>query len=324
MKDCYYIGRPMRIHIVSIFMITVALFSCSEKKVKSVQAKEEKYEPFIINVQHYFSEAELNMSFPIWFDDSLIAANEIKTITRSTFTSSKESEINFDIPREIKRYYFNDNGQIVKVDFEQYYENIQVGKNTFIYNGEKDSMGYAIVEMDDAGLDETQDNFNIYLKEKYGDKYLAYKNVGSGNYMFCMLRENSWGPLSVDSILNPTQNDIIILGDPIKPKKKYQVKNVVNEFNVIDYAYDKLKTNPKEIFSGEYPFNYKRSILYGNEGVCIGFVDSTFSDDTFLTSRQSTFELQNNLPSLVVHEKKASRSDEYYFQYEKLEYDFYQ
>jgi hypothetical protein len=282
------------------------------------------YKPFIINVQHYFSEAELNMSFPIWFDDSLIATNNIKSITRSTFTSSTQSEINFDTPREIKRYYFNDNGQIVKVDFEQYYENVQVGKNTFIYNGERDSMGFAHVEMTNADYDETQDNFNIHLKEKYEEKYLAYKNVDSGNYLFCMLRENSWGPLSVDSIINPTQNDIIILGNPIKPEKQYQVKNVVNEFNVIDYGYDRSKINPKEIFSGEYPFNYKRSVLYGKEGVCIGFIDSTFSDQKFLTSRLSTFEMKDNLPSLVIHKKKASMSEECYFQYEKLEYDFYQ
>ena len=314
----------MRRHIISILLISSALFSCSEERVKLGRTEDLKYEPFIINVQHYFSKAELNMSFPIWFDDSLIAAHDIKSITRRTFRSSKKSEINFDTPREIKRYYFNDNGQIIKVDFEQYYENVQVGKNTFIYNGAKDSMGFALVEMANSDYDEAQDNFNIHLKEKYGEKFLAYKNVDSGNYMFCMLLENSWGPLSVDSILNPTQNDVIILGNPINPKKKYQVKNVVNEFNVIDYDYDRAKTNPKEIFSGEYPFNYKRSVLYGKKGVCLGFIDSTFSDRKFLTSRQSTFEMENNLPSLVIHEKKAGMSDECYFQYEKLEYDFYE
>ena len=113
----------MRMHIISILLISIALFSCSEERVKLGRTEDLKYEPFIINMQHYFSKAELNMSFPIWFDDSLIVAHDIKSITRRTFRSSKKSEINFDTPREIKRYYFNDNGQIIKVDFEQYYEN---------------------------------------------------------------------------------------------------------------------------------------------------------------------------------------------------------
>ena len=310
-----------------ILMLCALLLACNAERRKRAVKKPDNHQAFIINFQHYFSDAEYNMSFPIWFNDSLIRKNNIKKITRSVYMSSKELERDLDSPKEVKTYHFNKDGQITAVEIEHYYENVKVGKLRFEYNGKKDENGFEGVKnmiVNKVNADQSVDHYSLYEKEKYGDKYLVYRNETTGDYLFFMLNKENWGPLTVDSILAPMPNDIVVLGNPMKPEKKYQVENMVNEINVVDFGYDKSRNYVKDISFDEYPFHFKRSIQYNKQGQCTGFIDSTFSDDKYITRRKSTFEISaDTLPVMLKHEKKSGDVEESYYQYERLKYEFF-
>ena len=107
----------MKAIFVSFLGVLFLLFSCSEEKSVPFLKKREKHRSFIINLQHYFSDDEFNVSFPIWFNDSLIRMHNIETITRSIYVSGKEydADIEFDSdsPKEIKTYHFNKDGELL-------------------------------------------------------------------------------------------------------------------------------------------------------------------------------------------------------------------
>jgi hypothetical protein len=312
----------MKLRLFGILAICFLFSSCAEEKEQLSHKKKENYQPFLFNFQHYFSDAEYNVSFPVWFNDSLIKENKIHKLTRSIYMSSKDPEIESGSPKEVKTYEFNEEGQLLSVEIEHFYENVKVGSILFNYTSEKDEMGFAIVEkhenseLNDSGYD----SYNLYEKEKYADKFLVYTNESSGDYLFCMLNKKNWGALSVDSILKPNPSDIIVLGSPLIPIKKYRVKDMVKEDQVVEFTYDKPMDHVQTISFDKYPFHYNRSIVYDKGGNCLGFIDSTFSDNVYLTRRESNFIIEKKLPRILIHESKSDKSKESYYQIEKFEY----
>ena len=91
---------------------------------------------------------------------------------------------------------------------------------TFNYSNVKDEMGYSDVEiLKGEHQIEEEGDYTVHNKERYLEKFLVYSNVKTGNYLFYMLDKKNWGPLTVDSILNPTPTDLIVLGSTTKPQK---------------------------------------------------------------------------------------------------------
>ncbi|MBL1279470.1 MAG: hypothetical protein COA33_004325 [Fluviicola sp.] len=298
------------------------LFSCSEGEEKTLRLTKKKYQPFIINLAQTFSENETNMSFPTWFADSLIKENKVRKITHYIYphTSNTSEE---SIPKESKIYSFNEEGEVQKVEIAQFYEYITVGSLVFDYSAKKDQYGYSPVSFkrQDKDMDsDFEEQYAIYKKVEYSEKFLVYQNEESGDYLFYMLHRKNWGALSVDSILSPTPSDRIIFGSPKKRVKSYQVENTVNEFNAIEYSYDKSKRYPVEITSEHFPFRTKRTIEYDENGLCSGFIDSTFSGTKYLTRRHSQFVYQDGLPVKLVHESKSNNAEQGFIQIEEFEY----
>ena len=305
----------------------VFLFSCSEERRKAVEKDTREIQPFIFNLEHFFSEEEFNISFPVWFNDTLIKHNGIETITRKVYTSSSEKDTSSASLKEIRTYSFTEEGSISDVHIEHYYDNIMVASMAFTFL-ERDEYGYSPTESR-AGTNSKSDlevlaQFENYFKEEYSDKFLAYSDMKTGDYLFYMLKEKNWGTLSVDSILNPTSHDLIVFGNPQKPRRKYQVENRVNEFNVVDYTYIGKGDNLEKIAFDKYPFHYERSILYNDKGRCSGFIDSTFSNEKYLTRRESMFHFEKNLPVRLIHENKSGKSEAGYYQFETFTYTFYE
>jgi len=73
--------------------------------------------------------------------------------------------------------------------------------------------------------------------------------------------------------------------------------------------YDKKTRMVTTIMHYEYPFEYKRSILYSSKGFCTGYIDSTFSGNEFLTRVISEMELgKSNKPVKITHRKENSQN----------------
>lgn len=313
----------MNIRISLAILLLLGLYSCSE--TTGFKQSKNKVEPrrFLIHLQHYFSDEESNVSFPIWFDDSIIRSQNIQKITRRIYALNQDtSEVS--TPRVIKSYFFSQEGELLRMSVKEFYEGYEVESVTFRYLSVKDENGYASVEFEDKKhrTKETHE-FELYQKEKYQRDYLTYKNKSDDNYLFFVLNEAHWGALSIDSLIHPLPEDKITLGGPLFPVKQYHVENRVNEFQVREVDY--IGTNsPFLIRFDNGPLRYHRRISYNEHGFCSGFVDSTFSIDRFLMERHSTFKLNSNhLPLELEHSSKRTKDQPENRQLETFEYEYY-
>lgn len=305
-------------------MVLLAATGCSEEKRRTLLKKKVTFQSSLFNMQHYFSDHEHSMSFPLWFNEKILTEKKIKEIRIKVYPSSQGVDVIEDSPKNTKVYTFNEDGEVISVLFEQFYENTKVGSYLFDYSTGKDENGFSKVEKT-VGPNSDQkasEHYSIYEKEKYGDKFLIYKDEFSGDYLFYMLNRKNWGALSVDSIFNPTVEDKIVFGTPFIPFKSYRVENVVKELDVIEFNYDKSDAFVQEIKYDEYPFRNKRTITYDKKGLCVGFVDSTFSGQKFLKAELTSFKMESELPVKIVHKSKSNESSSNYFHVETIEYIF--
>lgn len=307
-----------------LLLVPILLLACSEEKRQLFRRGKKLSKDFVLEMEHFFSESEDNMSFPVWFDDSLIKENKVKSIQRKTFNLNGKVE-DFASLKVEKNYDFNERGQITSVRICEYYEGQKVSDVTFIYSGVKDAHGYQRVKMSktSTSIDDSP-GYQFYEMEQTAKNFMAYVNVNDGSYLFFLPHEKHWGALSVDSILGPTGEDLVVCGTPKHPVKRYRVVNRVNEFDVKTIDYRKKTNHPSEINFEKEPFDYKRSIVYNKKGNCTGFVDSTFSMERYLMRRNSKFTLENNqLPSRVTHTSARLNDNEKNFQIETFDYTYY-
>lgn len=294
------------------------LTACNAEKKKEARQSSKPSESFIFNMELMFSSSEQNASFPVWFDDTIVKVSGVKTMTRNIYPLVNEGED--PMPKETRLYNFDEQGGLLSVSIKKFYENMIVQDITFKYPNIKDNMGYSDVEiLNGEEQIEDEGDYTIHSKEKYLKKALVYSNVNTGNYLFYMLNKKNWGALTVDSILNPTPDDLIVLGSTRKPQKIYQVHNTVSETNVVDFDYNNNGEVINSIFFEKYPFYYKRHITYNDKGFCIGFIDSTFSANQYLNRIVSSFEMnKKQLPEKLVQKKPGGGS------YEVYEYEYYE
>ncbi|MFN5148496.1 MAG: hypothetical protein ACK5EK_05785 [Flavobacteriia bacterium] len=303
-----------------IFAATIAA-SCSRNSGSWKGQELPGDSPFIFRMNVFATDAEKLISFPVWFNDSIVSAQHIKKITRDLHYVDVEDSggtdiLSKEVPRERREYFFQPNGQLKGMKFTYFYDDQEIGSVDFVYKGAKDLNGYCAVIASDT--DEKTDEFNnesmdfpysIHRPEKQTDKFLAYRDTETGNYLFFMTKRKYWGPLSVDSILHPTYRDQVVLGNAYYPHKRYRVQNKVNEMDVRTVRYDKKTRMVTTIMHYEYPFEYKRSILYSSKGFCTGYIDSTFSGNEFLTRVISEMELgKSNKPVKITHRKENSQN----------------
>ena len=303
----------------SILLLSVLILTaCNAEKKREAHQTIKPSQDFIFNMELMFSDSEQNASFPVWFDDTIVKKSGIKTISRNIYPLVSEDEI--PMPKETRLYVFDEEGGLLSVRIKKFYENMIVQDITFKYSNIKDDMGYSEVEIlnGEQQIDDEGD-YTIHVKEKYLKKTLVYSNLNTGNYLFYMLDKKNWGALTVDSILNPTSDDVIVLGSTRKPQKKYQVHNTVSETNVVDFVYNNSGEMINSISFEKYPFYYRRYINYSDKGFCIGFIDSTFSANQYLNRIESSFQMnKKQLPEKLVQKKPGGGS------YEIFEYEYYE
>jgi hypothetical protein len=176
----------------------------------------------------------------------------------------------------------------------------------------KDQFGFAsVVETKNLENIEYSDEENmdfpykIHQRVIQTEKYLAYQDVESGDYLFYMLNKKHWGPLSIDTVLKPTRDDVIVLGKPLFPIKQYRVINKVNERDVQQFKYNSISNRIETIIKQESPFENKRTLTYNPKGFCNGYIDSTFSGKLFLTRIVTEIKLDKlNRPIKIIHRKE--------------------
>ena len=308
-----------------IFLIFGVLFSlsCNSEKRRLKRKNKQESHSSLIRVSHYFSELEDEVSFPVWFDDSLVRKNKIKRLIRKTYALNQDSS-QLEFPKSIQMYDFDATGAVTKYSISQFYENVEVSSFTFNYPKKADEFGFAPVVTTMSEEERSRSRFRIFTKEDYSQNFLVYENELDGTFLMCMLNQKLFGPLSVDSILKPTSFDYVVLGSPQEFQKKYQVENVVNERNVTEVFTDRKSNNLNKIHFEKSPFFYHRTAEYDRSGVCQGFIDSTFSIDRFISARKSIWKLDKaQKPIRMIHKTNAPNNKLQNTQIETFEYEYY-
>ena len=61
---------------IVIVLFVGSLFSCTSEQRKKMREKRKPARAFLFHMEHFGNNAESRMSFPIWFDDTIIKKNK--------------------------------------------------------------------------------------------------------------------------------------------------------------------------------------------------------------------------------------------------------
>lgn len=290
--------------------------SCSEIRKKRLKSENPELRSFIFRTNYFMTGDNLNYSFPLWFNDSLVSKEKIKTIVHKWYSKNGDEETG-DL-QKIRRYTFDESGRLLAVQQQRFYENMLVENITFTYKEAPDKMGFAEVNTYDSLQLEDGMEYNTYSKDTYHEAFAVYENNQTGDFLFCLLKKELQGIMSVDSLFGPTPDDIIQYGSPFKPYKRYQIENLVKEKKVTRYRYFDKSSELRYRKAENYPFSYKSYVTVAKDGRCTGIIDSTFSAGEYLNRSVSTFSYnKQSLPEQLTH--KGMRSGKY----ETFEYTFF-
>jgi hypothetical protein len=310
--------------------------SCKSEGKRKLFNPKRTYPQSLFRNHLLFSDFANDFSFPIWFNDSLIKKNKISKITRiiypKSLTEASRGDSILSVPSETIEFVFTKNGTVERVNQTFYYDDRKISQYEYQYHDFPNKYGFSSAKVDSKiaviekfGIDISRDaeKFALYDQKKQGKDFSSFKNRLSGDFLYSISNKALWGPLEIDKQIRPNPNDIVVLGDLYSPKKIYQVENKVNERNVVKYNYK--KGNVRSIRTNEYPFHSIRNFIYDTRGYCTGYIDSTFSENNFLTRTISGFE--NNMifsPTKIFHRKENSERkltlinyEEFIFEYQK-------
>ena len=187
----------LRFFSFSLFVVFV--ISCSNEKNEKIILKGHS-KSSIFNLNTLLTDEENDVSFPIWFNDSIIKSKRLFKITRKTFLLNGRKENPFKtisgaVPREMREYYFSNQGVIIQLNVHYYYDDREIGSILFSYTGEQDAFGFSqvkrktIVTKTAKRISETHElfdpeerelDFKMHVKRKGSRKYLAYQDMETG------------------------------------------------------------------------------------------------------------------------------------------------
>lgn len=314
-SDSYYI-EAMKLNRLFLLLIPVLLMgSCSEIQKKRRLRKSEKVLPFVFRMHYFLAPDEQNMSFPLWFNDSIIQKNKIQSIIHKSYGHNTEEEQTLLAERI---FVFDEQGALTHVQRKRYYENFLVENVTFKLNPVNDILGHHNVEIIDSLHPKETVEYALYEKNLYTRQYAAFSNTETGDYLFYIADMKFRNAVAVDSLFQPTPRDVIVFGSPARPVKKFNVTNIVNETNVVNYEYFKNSAGLKSVIKDNYPFYTSSTVTMDKKGNCTGYIDSTFSAERYLNRTVSTFEFgKHHLPVKLKHSGMRKGH------YELFEYHYY-
>lgn len=279
-----------------IFHLSVALLlvACSTDKSDHENAHPgSQAQTNILNLAVIYSDAEKIISFPVLFNDSMIELRDISSIERIAYYGSEDSTDFETTPERKTTYTFDKNGLVKEMMIGNYYDNRLISTIQATYSNHQPETGFATVKLNESLRTE---DFPYYeFKQIRRTKQLiSFENTSSYNNLFVVPNAKHWKPLVIDTLCHPSKDDLIVWGSPKYPEKIYQVTNLVNESNVREFNYEKGVL--KSIDWTDDPFKIHRTFQFNKDGVCRGFVDSTFSMGGFVATSVFEFELKDNLP----------------------------
>lgn len=291
--------------LIVFITILYFLFSCSNGKSKKGTTANPDGEVSLFNLAHFFNESEQNLSFPVWFNDSIIRNRGVLEIVRSIYDDTTEIAEEQSLKKKII-YKFSNLGHLVSMNVSNHYDNKVISSVNVYFDSYDNQTGYSKTTVNDNSEYNHQEfPFIQYSKGEENENYFSFKDSESMRRLFIVKNKHLWKALTIDTLCDPDEIDLIIYGSYLKPIKKYQVKNLVEELNVRDYSYKGVAIN--EIDWKDDPFKINRRYRYSQNGNCIGFVETIYGMEKYVSAMHYDFQLKNNLPQKVA--KKLYRNN---------------
>lgn len=288
-----------------LFILILLLTACStDQSNKNSRNKNATLSPSIFNLTFIYGEGEKMISFPIWFNDSIVASNNITSIERVTYYESSNKNKNLTsedlVPEKKIKYQFNTQGKIDYVQIGNYYDNRLISTIKIQYSKLDSTTGFASVKLNESLHTEEFPYHTFRLKET-NPNVVVYEHIESKNCLFIVPHKEHWKPMIIDTLCSPKKEDVIIWGSLTHPTKIYSVHNLVEESNVRTFTYKKdlIQT----IDWTDHPFSIHRTYQFNKQGDCTGFVDSTFSLKNYISATSYQFELKDRLPISVTKKR---------------------
>lgn len=309
------------------------LFSCGEKPAKKPRAQTVKTP--LIHPLFFQEEIASQLNFPFWFSDSLVREYGIETLTWTVYGSTELDEENDPQQEGAQRtttvYTFDRNGMLIGLERKHFSEGLTISTSRYAISP-TGGKGYCPIKrvmplgLSAEGIDPggpATEPFSFLRQVTNRSRILQYDDDLTDVRYHFFPEKKYRGPLSIDSIGHPGSADWIIWGTPVRPEKRYQVRNTVTESHVTHYRY--VQGNyPSKITWSDYPFTQKRYFSYSKSGIFTGFIDSTFIDDSFITRNVTWFDLdKHNSPVQITHRKGHADAGTNYQTVEKIRYTYF-
>lgn len=302
----------------------VLLGACEQPRKKKEQRI--MVVPALIHPLFFQEEVATQLNFPFWFNDSILASHRIRTIEWTVYRGMDTDESGKEeaTPKMTTIYTFDEAGSLVSVRREHFSEGLTISSKQYallpgkgLYRHVKHLQPLQVEDEEPIGA------FSFLSPAHLRKTVWQYDNDYRDVRYHFFPEKKFQGPLSIDSIGHPGENDWVVLGTPDRPEKRYQVTNTVTERNITHYSY--LNENyPATTEWNDYPFTQKRHFTYSPAGVFMGYIDSTFIDKQFVTRTVHSIRTgSNGLPEAVIHRKGHAASQTRFESTETLRYTFF-
>ena len=121
----------MRNLFICAFAVIYLLTACSGGESGMNKIEEARFQPSLFDMNTFETDAEKFISFPIWFNDSIIRAQHVHKITRDYFSfdpadTLEMKELYLEVPRERREYWFSENGGLKEMKISYFYDDQEI------------------------------------------------------------------------------------------------------------------------------------------------------------------------------------------------------
>lgn len=291
-------------------------FGCSEDQAANVKEKVETPPQIdqLINWTFFNPDGMQNISFPIWFNDSIVKGKNIKRIHLSINDLGPQDDSTFQDTIPSKFYdigFSNERLNIVYV--KEFSQEIAIEEQWFKYRHDKDSLGYSLPDITNNVIYDENDFLPIFSTLQNAQHYkrlkfleidsstIHYENTLSANkekHVFIKDSSN-WNVHFIDQKFDHPEKIVFYFGVPEKHVESFRIKNLVekNQISSNKYFENDCIYQHSTFNNG---FENRKTFLYDKNGRVTEFVDSLIVEpNDFIERIVSKVEYKNDLPVIV-------------------------
>ena len=294
-----------------LFCLILPISSCDSEEKNNLTAVSNlpDYNKNFFTSAYLINQSFYSISFPNWFNATMIDNNAIASLKIVFFQVSTDFEDSLQITSDVE-FNFEKDGRVSKMISQQYYEGVSLGKETFKYNESPDNYGYSLPIISprksfinkhkkDLLLDMVieLEAYDRLEKIESNEKNIMFKNTLRSNedlYVF-ILDTLYWNVVYVDELIKKTgPNTTFCYGNPKQPVECFQLNNLVEKTNLKSTVfYD--AGYPKRTVKKVGAFNHIKRYFYDSVGRFDYTLENIFaSNGTYIEQKKYSIEYNND------------------------------